>query len=215
MPIRPWAENIWFSPCYVISELASTVRTRDKKKIKRHKEAWICAVTVICHSKLKPAEWWIQIPKNDPPDVLAMNLIPHENGLGQSISELRVEVFEISGHDKESIEKSIERKLGQNDYSGMTIIGFVRRMGIFDHESVATKIQKLKPKALCIFLIASEENSTNFSLIQLFPECIKFKHDFGLFCKTTDQRDFIELTRSTRTKKSDATTNDILTLIPQ
>jgi len=215
MRVRPWNENIWFSPCYVISELAQTVQTRDKKKIKRHKEAWICAVAMICHSKLKPAEWWIQIPKNDPPDVLAMNLIPHENGLGQSISELRVEVFEISGHDKESIEKSIERKLGQNDYSGMTIIGFVRRMGIFDHESVATKIQKLKLKALCIFLIVSEENSTNFSLIQLFPECVKFKHDFGLFCKTTNQRDFIELTRGIRTKKSDATTNDILTLIPQ
>ena len=116
---------------------------------------------MICHSKLKPAEWWIQIPKNDPPDVLAMNLVPHKNGSGQNLSELQVEVFEISVYDnKEDIEKSIERKLGQNDYSGMTIIGFVRRMGIFDHESVATYIQKLKPKALCIFLIVSEENGT-------------------------------------------------------
>lgn len=214
MLIRPWTENIWFSPCYVISELANMARTRDKLKIKKCKEAWICAVAVICHSKLNPAEWWIQIPKNDPPDVLAMNLVPHKNGSGQNISYLQVEVFEISGHDKESIEKSIKRKLGNNDYSGMTIIGFVRRMGIFDHESVATYIQKLKPKALCIFLIVSEENSTNFSMIQLFPECVKFKHDFGLFCKTTNQRDFIELTRGTKIKKDDGTTNDKLTLIP-
>lgn len=214
MITRPWAENIWFSPCYVISELARTVQTRDKKKIKRHKEAWICAVAVICHSKLKPAEWWIQIPKNDPPDVLAMNLIPHKDSLGQNISQLEVEVFEVSAHDEESVEKSIERKLGEKDYSGMTIIGFVRRIGIFNHESVATCIQKLKPKALCIFLIVSEENNTNFSLVQLFPECVKFKHDFGLFCKTTDQRDFIELTRGTKIKKDDNTTNDVLTLIP-
>lgn len=214
MVTRPWAENIWFSPCYVISELAKTVQTRDKKKIKRHKEAWICAVAVICHSKLKPAEWWIQIPKNDPPDVLAMNLIPYKDGLGQSISQLEVEVFEVSAHDEESVEKSIERKLGEKDYSGMTIIGFVRRIDIFNHESVATYIQKLKPKALCIFLIVSEENNTNFSLVQLFPECVKFKRDFGLFCKTTDQRDFIELTRGTKIKKDDNTTNDVLTLIP-
>lgn len=214
MITRPWAENIWFSPCYVISELARTVQTKDKKKTKRHKEAWICAVAVICHSKLKPAEWWIQIPKNDPPDILAMNLIPYKDGFGQSISQLQVEVFEISAHDEESIEKSIERKLGEKDYSGMTIIGFVRRMGIFNHESVATYIQKLKPKALCIFLVVSEENNTNFSFVQLFPECVKFKHDFGLFCKTTDQRDFIELTRGTKIKKDDNITNDILTLIP-
>ena len=212
--IRRWAENIWFSPCYVISELANTVRTKNRLKIKKHKEAWICAVAMICHSKLNPAEWWIQIPKNDPPDVLAMNLIPHKNGLGQNIFQLQVEVFEISGHNKESVEKSIKRKLGKMNYSGMAVIGFVRRMGIFDHESVATYIQKLKPKALCIFLIVSEEKNTNFSLIQLFPECIKFKHDFGLFCKTTNQRNFVELTRSTKIKKCDGTTNDRLTLIP-
>ena len=215
MLTRPWSEKIWFSPCYIISELAKTVQTRNRKKIKIHKEAWICAVAMICHSKLKPAEWWIQIPKNDPPDVLAMNLVPHKNGSGQNLSQLQIEVFEISAYDdKEDIEKSIERKLGDYDYSGMTIIGFVRRIGIFNHESVATYIQKLKPKALCIFLIVSEENSTNFSLIQLFPECVKFKHDFGLFCKTTNQRDFIELTRGTKIKKDDGTTNDKLTIIP-
>ncbi len=214
MAIQPWSKNIWFSPCYVISELASTVQTHDKEKIKKHKEAWVCAVAMIRHSKLKSAEWWIQIPKNDPPDVLAMNLVPRENDLGQDLSQLQVEVFEISGHDKESIERSIVRKLGQKDYSGMTLIGFVRRMGIFNHESVAIYVQKLKPKASCIFLIVSEENNTNFSLIQLLPECVKFKHDFGLFCKTTNQRDFIELTRSTKIKKYDKVTNDRLTLIP-
>ncbi len=214
METRPWVENVWFSPCYVINELGRILATRDRRKIKKIKEAWICAVAMICHSKLRSAEWWIQIPKKDPPDILAMNLIPHESGLGQSMSILNVEVFEISEHDNESIETSIERKLGKKDYSGMTLIAFVRRKGIFEHERVATFIQKLKPRALCIFLIVSEENNTNFSLIQLFPECVKFKHDFGLFCKATDQRDFIELTRSTRIKKEEYTTNDIMTLIP-
>lgn len=214
MLIRPWAESVWFSPCYVISELANTVRTKDRLKIKKHKEAWICAVAMICHSKLKPAEWWIQIPKNDPPDALAMNLVPCKNSLGQNISQLQIEVFEIREYDKESIEESIERKLEKKDYSGMVIVGFVRKMIIFDHESVATYIQELNPKALCIFLIVSEENNTNFSVIQLLPECIKFKHDFGLFCKTTNQRDLIELTRSTKIKKVDRITNDKLTIIP-
>ena len=116
MITRPWAENIWFSPSYVINELARTVATRDKNKIKRANEAWVCAVAMICHSKHRPVEWWIQVPKNDPPDVLAMNFISHEGGLGQNMSMLYVEVFEISEHDNESIEKSIERKLGTKDY---------------------------------------------------------------------------------------------------
>ncbi len=214
MAIRSWKENIWFSPCYVIDELARIVQTQDKTKIKKAKEAWICAVALICLSKLKPAERWIQVPQNDPPDVLAMEFVPSKDGLGQNMSMLYVEVFEISQHDNESIEESIERKLGKTDYSNMTLIAFVRRKKIFEHEKVATYIKRLKPKALCIFLIVSEENNTNFSLIQIFPECVKLKNDFGLFCKTTDQRGFIELTRSTKIKKTDNTTDDKLTLIP-
>ncbi len=214
MNFRPWNENVWFSPCYVISELSRTIQAKDREKIKKHKEAWVCAVAVICHSKLKPAEWWLQIPKKDPPDVLAMNLIPCKDGLAQDMSILQVEIFEISAYDQENIEKSIERKLGKKDYSGITLIGFARRKGIFNHENVANYIQELKPKALCIFLVVSEENNTNFSLIELFPECVKFKHDFGKFCKTTNQRDIIELTRGTKIKKINRVTNDASAIIP-
>lgn len=215
MRVRPWSEDVWFSPCYVINTLADTIRTGDKKKIKRHKETWICAVAMICHSKLRPAEWWIQVPKNDPPDVLAMNLVPCKNGQGQNIAEIKVEVFEISSHDThERIEESIQRKFGKKDYSGMTLIGFVRRTSIFDHNHVSLYIQKLKPKALCIFLLVFEENSTNASLIQILPECVKFKCDFGAICKYTQQRDFIKLSRSTQIKLEDATTTDTMTLIP-
>ncbi len=214
MNVRPWNEHIWFSPCYVIGQLAITAQTGDKRKFYKNKEAWICAVVMICHSKIEPAEWWIQIPKNDPPDILAMKLIPTKDGLGNDMSFLQVEVFEISEHDQESIEKSVERKLGNKDYSGMTLIGFVRRMQFFEHERVATYIKALKPKALCIFLIVREENNTNISFISVYPQCVKFKCDFGSFCKTTNQRDFIELSRSTKNKMDNNTTNDILTIIP-
>lgn len=214
MATRPYNENIWFSPCYVINELAVTAQTGNKRKLDKNKEAWICAVAMICHSKIEPAQWWIQITKNDPPDILAMKLIPTKDGLGNDMSFLPVEVFEISEHDQESIEKSIERKLGKKDYSGMTLIGFVRRMQFFEHERVATYIRTLKPKVFYVFLIVREENNTNISFISLYPQCVKFKCDFGSFCKTTKQRDFIELSRSTKATMNDNTTNDILTLIP-
>jgi len=47
--VRPWNENIWFSPCYAIHELSRAAA--GKKNLKRYKEAWICAVALICHAK--------------------------------------------------------------------------------------------------------------------------------------------------------------------
>lgn len=212
MSIRPWSEKIWFSPKYAIEALSIAVA--EKKDLKRYKEAWICAVATICYSEKRPAEWWIQIPRQDPPDVLAMNLVINEKYKGQVLSQVNVEVFEISSFDNESIAKSITRKLDKKDYSETTLIAFVRRELAFDHEALATYLQNLKPKIQTLSLIVFEEQSTNVSFIQLFPECVKWKTDFGRWCKTTKQRDFIELSRSIKIVKEDNTTNDTLSLVP-
>ena len=172
MITKPWSEKVWFSPCYVIKELIVEA-AHGNKNLKRNREAWICAVAIICHSMVEPAEWWIQVPKNDPPDVLAMKFVQNDDGKGQDMMEVQFEVFEISGYDDESIEKSIERKLAGNDYSGMALIGFVRRKCVFDHQLVAEYIKKIKPNVLAIYLLVFEErNSTNTSFIQLFPQCL-------------------------------------------
>jgi len=213
MITRPWDENIWFSPPYVIEELDKEA-SRGNKNLKRFKEAWICAVMIICHAKFEPAEWWIQVPKKDPPDVLAMKVIPHSNGRGQNLFMLQVEVFEISAFDDEAIEKSIERKLTNQDYSGMAVVGFVRRKRLFDHEYVANYIKNLKPNVAAIFLLVREEGGTNISYIQIFPECIKYKEDFGLICKRSKQRVFTKVRRGTIADKKNHTTTDRLTLVP-
>jgi hypothetical protein len=216
MSFKPWQENIWFSPAQVINEWVKIEASGDKKKIKRAREAWICAVAMLCHSKVEPAEWWIQVPRNDPPDVLAMKLVPHINGLGNTMEQLKVEVFEISEYDNESIEKSIERKLGEKDYSGMTIIAFVRRSQIFAHELVANYIQNLKPKALAILLLVNEQSGgTNFSFVGIFPQVFKYQCDWGALGKTTSQNNFITTSRSTKVpEKTTDYTTDVLTLIP-
>lgn len=215
MTVRLYSEKIWFSPRYIINELAIAVASGDTNRIKRTKEAWICAVALICWSAREPNEWWIQIPKQDPPDLLAMRLVPTEDGLGQQLSQLNVEVFEISEHDAEPVEKSIERKLNGKDYSGMMVIGFVRREGAFNHENLGRHIKTLNPIASSVCLIVSEETGgTNRSLIQLFPEVLKVKADFGTFCKTTSQKDFVDMRRGTKTVFDDSTTTDWLTMVP-
>lgn len=215
MTIRPYSKNIWFSPNYVIGELARTIKSGNQKKIDKNKEAWVCAVALICRAKAEPAEWWIQIPEKDPPDVLAMHLIPHIEGKGNSLSEQPVEIFEISEFDKgEKIEESIKRKLQDKDYAGNMVVGFVRRQEHFDHVSVSTYIKKMNPNSGAVYLIVNEENNTNFSFIGIFPDCFKYKCDWGAFCKNGDQKDFIDLERSTKIKTTNETTTDSLTLIP-
>lgn len=199
----------------MISELASGAHNGNAKKLKRLKEAWICSVGMICRSKIEPGPYWIQLPKHDPPDVLAMRLIPTEDGRGQHLSELRVEVFEISEHDPESIEVSIERKLNNQDYRGMVVIGFVRRQGLFDHAQLAKSIQDLKPRAGSVNLILFEkQGSTDVTFIQLFPELVKFNADFGEYCKASDQRDFVDMRRASTIERKDATTEDRITVVP-
>lgn len=98
----------------------------------------------------------------------------------------------------------------------MTIVAFVRRKSIFSHEKIADYIQKLKPKALAIFLLVNEQpNGTNFSFISIFPQVLKYQCDWGLMCKMTKQNDFITVSRSTKIPESTIVqTKDIMTLIP-
>ena len=81
----------------------------------------------------------------------------------------------------------------------MTVVGFVKRLDGFDHLKAAQHIQNLKPKAGSVSLIGFEDkNPTMISYIQLFPVTIKRQVDFGAYCKTAGQRDFIEVRRSTK-----------------
>jgi len=212
--IRPWNEKYWFSPCYVINEWARQKKAGNKK-IKKYEEAWVCAVTLICSHN--DEEWWIQVPLqiNSTPDVIAMKIIPNKNGIGQDLGFTEFEIFEIREFDKETIESSIERKLSNKDYSNIILIGFIRRNIIFDYVKVSEYIQNLKPKAMGIFLLVSETVNPNFSVVQIYPEPIKLKeYNFGLHCKNSNQRDFVEMIRGTKISNIDNNTDDFLTLVP-
>lgn len=217
MTVRPWSENIWFSPCYVIRELEQEVRKGiqiSDRKLKKNREAWICAVSVICYAKDRPAEWWIQIPKVDPPDVLAMNLIPREDGKGQSLSLTQFEVFEVNEHGEDPIEKQIETKLAGKDYSGMVVVAYVMKQGFYDFRKISKYVKLLNPKVVAVCLVVFENGLPDCSFIQLFPELGLIKENYRKVCGTTAQRDFLELVRSTRIEKADNATTDYLTLIP-
>jgi len=214
---RPYSEKTWFSPSYVINELRRTVHLGNKIHIKKHKEAWIGAVALICRAAAEPQEWWLQIPKNDPPDVLAMHIIKRADSSGSSMVQLPIEVFEINEHDNEPIEKSIERKLTEKlrDYSDTMVVGFVRRGGYFNHQKISEYVKTFQHKAGAIFLIVNEENNTNYSFIGIYPDCFKYKCDWGKIGKGSSQPDFTTTERGTKIKvTTTGETNDTLTMFP-
>ena len=214
---RPYSDKIWFSPNYLIQQLSNTVQKGNPIHTKKHKEVWIAAVALLCRSAAEPNEWWIQVPKNDPPDVLAMHIIKRVDGPGNSMVQQPIEVFEISEHDNESVEKSIERKLTSRirDYSDTMVVGFLRRKCIFNHQIISNHIKKINHKAGAVYLIVNEENNTNFSFIGLYPDCFKYKCDWGKKCKMSSQPDFTETERSTKIKiTKNSETTDTITIFP-
>lgn len=212
----PWNESMWFSPCYVIRELEREVVSGTDvmdRKLQKLREAWVCAVALISYSKLNPLEWWMQIPKDDPPDVLAMWLTPYP-AKGQTISYSQFEVFEISEFDKEPIEISIIRKLGNKDYSNMIMVGYVRRSGFYDFDHIAREIRKTSPKVVAMFLVIFEQKLPHCTLVELLPDTFKIREDYKNYCKNSEQRDFITLKRGMTNHRDDSLTNDTFTIIP-
>jgi hypothetical protein len=213
--LRPWSESVWFSPGYIIEQFTVAMMSGDRNRIKRMKEAWIASVASISRSHTEGDEWWIQIPRNDPPDVLAMRLVPTIDKRGQHLSELKIEVFEISEFDDESIKESVERKLQNTDYGGMIVIGFVRRMGSVDVTQISKHIISLSPKAGSVCLaIGTGSLRADVSLVQVFPELIKYNVNLSLYQKNSNQRAFIDVKRGSKKKRTEVITTDTMTIVP-
>jgi len=216
MKVRPWSDKIWFSPRFIVDYLAKAGGKANKEQMKRLKEAWICAVGIICRAEKEATEWWIQLPKQDPPDVLAMKLVPTADGTSQDISQLQVEVFELSQHDAEPVSDSIKRKLTHQDYSGYVVIGFLMRASLFDLQAIAKEVNDMSPKvgSLNLLIFEHPEARAVVTFVQLYPTLIKVKVDFGKYCRESKQDDFIDVKRSTILSTHTDSTTDALTVVP-
>jgi hypothetical protein len=216
MKIMPWSDKIWFSPKFIIDFLAQAGGKANKEQMKRLKEAWICAVSMICRAQVERAEYWLQLPRRDPPDILAMKLVPTPNGTDKDISRLKVEVFELSQHDSEPIAESIKRKLKNQDYAGFVVIGFLMRASPIDYAGLTEAIRKASPKVGALSLLVHErlDGSTVMTYIQLYPKFAKVKFDFGKYCKESRQDDYIVLRRSGTLRTDTDSRNGSPTVVP-
>jgi hypothetical protein len=215
--VNPWREDVWFSPFYVVRELDMKVEQGKKlfsRELKQNREAWIAAVAMTCYAKDKPQEWWVQVPKKDPPDVLGMNIILHKDKEVQDMVVSEFEVFEINQFTKESIEQEIERKLYLKNYSGMVVIAYLRREGYYDLKHISNNVRGLKHTANAVCILMSEK-LPYMKLVQVYPNLGVIEEDYRNSSTLSVQSDILTTRRSTKIDDGmSRDTNDKFTLIP-
>jgi len=169
--------NIWFSPRFAIF-LLWKLRDRfgkdviSNRKYKREREAWAVAVALLGIIKRTGVLWWIQIPEEDPPDVLAMTLTPNQEKNQNDANYREVEVMLITKHTNRLITEEILEKMQDKYYNKKTclLVHIARDSRINDMRELAEDLKGKIHDLADIWLIGNTKPKTNnFILFSLFP----------------------------------------------
>lgn len=162
MDEKVWDENIWFAPCLAISEfrkLVSRIGISKTISCKKEFEAYIAGITllgVIAGGHPKGKLWWLQIPKEDPPDALgcAMSLDKLNIGVHNIIN---IEVFQVVNNRQGTIIKAINSKLQNKKYDRATaLVAFINRNEQIENlKALSEKIDENKPLVGTIWLVGN------------------------------------------------------------
>lgn len=179
--------NVWFSLRFGVYLLW---RLREKygenvinsNKYQKERESWIVAVTLLGISKITNETWWIQVPLEDPPDMLAMKLTPDEDERWNYLNYRKVEVMEITKHSSGDIVNAILTKLKGKSYEKETgLIVYLRRdMNINDMRQLSEQIKDKIKTVSDIWLVGNTKPNTNdFIAFSIFPdvEVIRYNLD--------------------------------------
>lgn len=184
MDSSPWDPNVWFSPRYAIEyfwEIANSEGERSitSRKYQKEREAWIVAVALLAIIVDTGTFWWLQIPKDDPPDVLCMTMTS-EKGLNV-LNEQHVEVMEITEYSNLAIADEILRKLSRKSYpKNYVLIVYLRRSEeLKDIREIASQIKLLKLGISAIWIIGSTDSMNSFKNIvfSVYPKVKRYDLD--------------------------------------
>jgi len=184
MSLKPWNENIWFTPRFAINYFAIAFHhfgnfAVTSNKFKKAKEAWIMGVSLLGINKLTNNQWWLQVPKTDPPDMICMFI--EESGNGFNFLNYRyVEITEITKHNKGTITDQIAKKLENKRYGKeyALLVYLEREEVIPDLRVLSAEIQKAKPEVADIWCLGSIlPDSPEFMLFSLYPDSQRIDFD--------------------------------------
>lgn len=170
--------NKWFSLRFVIYHLWKLRKTYGKvvvlsNKYQKEREAWIVAVALLGITKMTRRLWWVQIPEEDPPDILAMTVISNEKKGWNDINYRKVEVMEITKYSKHDIVHEIINKVKDKYYEKETCLVVYLRLdtNIKDMRKISTKLKGKFNNLADIWIIGNTKPDTNdFIVFSIFPE---------------------------------------------
>ena len=197
-------KNIWYSPCYAIynfKQLVQQIGIEKAFKKKKELEAYITGIALLGIRYYEGRVWWLQMPDEDPPDVLTMTPSINSKHIGIKNIQL-VEVYRIEDSKKEVIQDTIRRKLKDKVYDASTsLIGLINRdEEVKDLRDFKEQINNLKPNISSVWLVGNlDPLQNNYMVAQLWPETKPYKINIDEECKFL--RKFGQILRTTRSLK--------------
>lgn len=180
--------NIWFNPKFAIHVLWR-LRERfgqvviNSNRFQKEREAWAVATALLGIMKLSDytAQWWLQIPEQDPPDIYAMTLTTMDEN--HSNMNLRlVEVMEVTTYTNSDLISEILTKLKNKSYQKETclLVHLRRDIDIDDMRELSENLKKEIIGVSDVWVLGSISLETNdFILFSLYPDVnlIRFNID--------------------------------------
>jgi len=173
-----YSPDVWFSPRFVIyllwslrNKLGEVVITSGKYK--KEREAWAVAVALLGIIKMTKNLWWVQIPEEDPPDILAMTVAPNLNEGWNYANYRKVEVMGITKYSNETIVNEILNKTKDKYYEKETclLVHIKRDSKISDMRQLADELKGKVYNLADVWVIGNTEPCTNrFVLFSIFPD---------------------------------------------
>lgn len=165
-------------------------------KYKRAREAWIMAVSIFGYMKLSNAKWWLQVPKDDPPDMRAMTMVPDYKKNIHEMQHREVEIMQITKYTKGSITEEILKKLIGKSYIKETalLVYLQRTMLIEDMRELANELSNEKPTVADIWVLASTSpDKQQYVLFSIYPEVQRVDFDIDEEIKSLEPGDSLDL----------------------
>lgn len=182
----PYNEYVWFSPRFAIKYLSDLMKKEGINKVlkdnkyKKEREAWIIGISLFGYMKLTNAKWWLQVPKDDPPDMRVMTMVPDYKKNLHEMQYREVEIMQITQHSKGSVIEEILKKLKGKAYVQETalLVYLQRTVFIENMRKLADELNKAKPQVADIWILASTSpDQQKYILFSLYPDVQRVDYD--------------------------------------
>ncbi len=203
-------QNRWFSLRFAVHHLWFLRKKYGdivvaSNKYKKEREAWTVAVALLGITKISGELWWIQIPTEDPPDILAMTVTPNEKEGWNYINFRKVEVMEITMHSKGNVVDEILNKIKDKFYEKETgLVVYLRQdTNLKDMciNKLSVRLKKRVKNIADIWIIGNTSPNTNdFIVFSIFPTVQVIRYNVNEEIRKIPLGDTIEMSRAKGTE---------------